>query len=439
VSQRIDAIIEPRWTVRVEPDVVVEQGLVLAIDKGRILDVLPADEARERFVPNAHHERARHVLLPGLVNAHCHAGMTLFRGFADELPLDRWLSERIWPAESRWVTPEFVADGTRLAVAEMLLGGITCFSDMYYFPDVAADVAIQAGQRCVVGMIALDFPTPWAATADEYISKGLAVHDRYKGDALVTTTFAPHAPYSVSDPLLKRIRRLADELDVPIHTHIHETREEIDEAVAKTGQRPLARFADLGLVTQSLIGVHATQLTDAEIDALASVQASIAHCPRSNLKLATGACRVDALLAAGVNVALGTDGAASNNRLDLWSELELAALFGKSVADNAAALPAASVIRMATINGARALNLGDETGSLVAGKAADVICVELTGPGQLPVLDPLSQLVYSVSRSDVSDVWVSGEHLVDDGELTRMDVEAVAQSTDDWAKRIMGA
>jgi 5-methylthioadenosine/S-adenosylhomocysteine deaminase len=307
---------------------------------------------------------------------------------------------------------------------------------MYYFPDAVASVASEVGLRAVVGMIALEVATPWAATVDEYIAKGLEVHDRYRQDKLITTAFAPHAPYSVADGTLKRIRQLADELDVPIHIHLHETTQEIQESLATTGQRPLARLESLGLVSSSLIGVHATQLETGEIDRLAAAKAHIVHCPRSNLKLASGACPVAALQKAGVNVALGTDGAASNNRLDIWSELELAALFGKHIAGDATAVSAASVLQMATINGARALGLEAETGSLAPGKAADLICVELDGPTQTPVLNPLSQLAYSASREQVTDVWVAGEHLVADRELTRLDVAALDATARSWTERI---
>jgi 5-methylthioadenosine/S-adenosylhomocysteine deaminase len=430
-------LIHPRWTVLLEPEVDVVEGLSVAVDDGHILAVLPDPQARERFVPNALHERPEHVLLPGLINAHCHAGMSLFRGFADDLPLDRWLADRIWPAEARLITQEFVSDGTRLAIAEMLLGGTTCFSDMYYFPDAVAEVARESGMRAVVGMIALEFPTPWAGSIDEYIAKGLEVHDRYRTDALITTTFAPHAPYSVADATLERIRKLADELEVPIHMHIHETAAEIEQAIAATGRRPLARLDELGLVTSALVGVHATQLTPREIARLAEARANIVHCPRSNLKLASGACPIDALQKAGVNVALGTDGAASNNRLDMWSEMQVAALFGKHVAADATAVSAAAALKMATINAARALNLDGITGSLAAGKAADLICVELTEPGQLPVLNPLSQLVYSASREQVKDVWVAGEHLVAAGKLTRMELPSLGAVAQSWGERIM--
>lgn len=436
MPERIDTLICPRWTIAIEPEIQPVEGLALAVHNGRIRALLPRDAALERFTPDALHERPEHVLMPGLVNAHCHAGMSLLRGYADDLPLERWLEERIWPAEARWIDAEAVRDGAQLAIAEMMQSGITCFSDMYYFPDVVADTAVAAGMRAVVGMVALEFPTVWANTPDEYISKGLAVRDRFKGDPLITAIFAPHAPYTVSDATLQRIRQLADELDVSVHTHLHETRREIEEALARTGERPLARLERLGLVTPALIAVHATQLLDEEIETLAQGGAHIVHCPRSNLKLASGACPVEKLRSAGVNVALGTDGAASNNRLDLWSELEAAALLGKLVADDASAVPADAALRMATINGARALGLEDEIGSLEPGKAADVICVAMRDAALQPVLDPLSHLVYSASREHVSDVWIAGEHLVADGAHTRLDVHEICARAARWSTRL---
>jgi 5-methylthioadenosine/S-adenosylhomocysteine deaminase len=437
MTQRIDALICPRWTIRVEPRVAVEEGLAVAVDEGRIVAVLPRAEAEQRFTATARHERPSHVLLPGFVNAHTHVPMCLFRGFADDLPFDRWLRERIWPAERRWLGPELVAAGARLGIAEMLRGGTTCFSDMYFFPDVVGEIASELGMRAVVGMIVLEVPTPWAADADDYLRKGLAVHDRFKAEALVTTAFAPHAPYSVSAATLARVRRLADELERPVHIHVHETAAEVAETLASTGQRPLAQLEALGLVTPLLNAVHATQLTAAEIDLLAASGAHVVHCPRSNMKLASGACPAAALLAAGVNVALGTDGAASNNRLDMLAELDAAALLGKHVAGNAEALPAATVVEMATLNGARALGLASEIGSLVAGKAADLVCVDLSAPELAPVLDPLSQLVYSASREHVSDVWVVGEHLVVDGALARLDAARFAADAQRFGQRLL--
>jgi len=436
VAERIDALICPRWTIRVEPTCEPEDGTCMAFHEGRIIDLLPRAEANAKYSPDAVHERPDHVLMPGLVNAHTHAAMTLLRGIADDLSLERWLKDHIWPTEMRLVTPDFVADGTGLAIAEMLRGGITCFSDMYFFPDTVADVGADAGIRTVVGMIVLEFPTPWAETPAEYLSKGLALHDASKGRPLVSTTFAPHAPYSVSDETFKRVRTLADELEVPIHMHVHETAQEVSDAISQSGRRPLARLDDLGVVTSALAAIHATQLDEGEIARLAEVGASVIHCPRSNLKLASGACRVAALHAAGVNVALGTDGAASNNRLDLWSEMSFAALLGKHVAGDAETLSAASIVRMATINGARAIGLEDRIGSLEIGKDADAICVRFAEPEVMPVLDPLSQLIYSAGREHVTDAWVAGEHVLDDRVPTRLDTELLLERTRDWAQRV---
>lgn len=436
MSQPIDALICPRWTIAVAPDVTAEEALCVAIRDGRILELLPREQALARYAPADVHERPDHVLMPGLVNAHTHAAMSLMRGFADDLSLQAWLREKVWPTEMRFATPEYVTDGVRLAVAEMLRGGITCFADMYYYPLSAARVAVESGMRLVAGMIALEFSTAWAADAGEYIRKGLAVHDAVRSEPLVSTMFAPHAPYTVSDDTLTRIRQLADQLNVPVQMHVHETAAEIDDAVSETGKRPIRRLDDLGLINPGLMAVHATRLTAGEIALLARNGCSVIHCPRSNLKLASGACPVADLLAAGVNVALGTDGAASNNRLDLWAEMDTAALFGKLVADDASALPAPELLKMATINGARALGLEDTMGSIEPGKGADVICVRLDELETRPVHDPVSQLVYAAGREHVSDVWIAGEHLLKDGSPTRLETAAIADSADRWANRM---
>ena len=436
MSQPIDALICPHWTIAVEPDTTVREALCLAVQGGKILELLPREQALERYAPAEVCERPEHVLMPGLVNAHTHAAMTLMRGFADDLPLKEWLTEIVWPTEMRFAAPEYVADGARLAIAEMLRGGITCFADMYFYPLSTAQVAAESGIRLVAGMIALEFPTPWANDAAECIRKGLAVHDAVRSEPLVSTMFAPHAPYTVADATLKRIRQLADQLDVPVQTHLHETAGEIDDSILETGRRPIRRLDDLGLINPGLMAVHATQLTAGEIDLLARNGCSVIHCPRSNLKLASGACPVADLLAAGVNVALGTDGAASNNRLDLWAEMDTAALLGKWVAGDATALPAPELLKMATINGARALGLEDVIGSLEPGKSADLICVRLDATEARPVHDPVSQLVYAAGREHVTDVWVAGQHLLDDGTLTRMDTVAICGRADQWANRM---
>lgn len=431
-----ETLFEARWIVPVEPAGAVLEGHALVVVDGRITALLPCAEARARFPGADRVELDRHVLIPGLVNAHTHAAMTLLRGFGDDMPLASWLQERIWPAERRWVGPEFVRDGTALAVAEMLRGGITCFADQYFFPDEAAAVAHAAGIRARLGLVVIDFPTAWADGPDEYISKGLQVYDDWKHDPLVSIMFAPHATYTVGEDTLVRVRKLADEMDVPVHIHVHETAQEIADALAANNERPLATLERLGMVNPSLIAVHMTQLDDGEIELLAREGAKVVHCPQSNMKLASGVCRVTALRAAGVDVALGTDGAASNNDLDLFDEMRTAALLAKSSTGDATALPAHEVLRMATLDGAVVLGLGETVGSLLPGKSADLVAVALDDLGVIPVHDPVSALVYAAGRRDVTDVWVAGCHVVADGRMTTLDVQELAGRAQAWQERL---
>jgi 5-methylthioadenosine/S-adenosylhomocysteine deaminase len=430
---KADLVITARWVVPVEPAGTVLEDHAIVIAAGRILGIVPASDVNRRFHAEATIERPDHVLLPGLVNTHTHAAMSLMRGLADDLPLHEWLERHIRPAEKRWAGPEFVRDGTRLAVLEMVRGGITCFNDMYYFPDVVADLAVEHHMRATVGMIIIEQPTPWARTTEEYFSKGLAVHDQYRDHPLVQTAFAPHAPYTVSDPTLRHLRSLADELDVPVHMHVHETRSEIDDSLRSCGKRPLARLEELGL-----LAVHMTELSAEEIGLVAERHMSVVHCPSSNLKLASGFAPVARLLAAGVNVALGTDGAASNNRLDLFGEMRTAALLAKAVAGDAGALPAEQALSLATINGARALGLGDEIGTLVPGKSADFICVDLREAATQPVHHVISQLVYSASRSQVTDAWIAGRQVLAEGRATLMDEDDILGRANAWRQRLSG-
>ena len=436
--QSADTLVEGRWVIPVEPEGVVLEQHTVVVAGGRIEAILPHARARSAYTANHTVQLREHVLMPGLVNAHTHAGMTLMRGIADDLPLMRWLEEHIWPVESRWVSDEFVRDGTTLAVAEMLRGGTTCFNDMYFYPGDAGRAAAAAGMRCVVGMIVLDFPTVWAGGADEYLARATEVHDEFRSQALVDTAFAPHAPYTVSDEPLERVRVLADELDVPVHIHLHETPGEVESAVAERGVRPFARLDGLGLVSPRLMAVHMTELDCDEIDRLAECGAHVVHCPESNLKLASGFCPVAKLVAAGVNVALGTDGAASNNDLDMIQEMRTASLVAKAVARDATAVPAHRAIAMATIAGARALGKDDAIGSLVPGKAADMIAVDLGAIESQPVYDAASQVVFSASRRQVSDVWVAGRALVRDGALLTVDEVRVIERAKHWRRRIGG-
>jgi 5-methylthioadenosine/S-adenosylhomocysteine deaminase len=434
--KKVDTLLHARWIVPVEPAGVVLEHHSLAMEDGRITALLPTAEAKTRFEAAVNVDLPDHVLLPGFVNAHTHAAMTLLRGLGGDVPLMQWLQEHIWPAEGRHVGREFVRDGTQLAMAEMLRGGTTCFQDMYFFPDEVARAAAQAGLRATVGLIVFDFPSAWGSGPDDYLHKGMELHDELRGHPLVSTAFAPHAPYTVSDAPLERIAMYAEELDLPIHMHVHETAFEVETALAQAGRRPLARLKELGLVTPQLIAVHMTQLTEAEIEGHAAAGAHVVHCPESNLKLASGFCPVQRLLGAGVNVALGTDGAASNNDLDMLGEMRTAALLGKAVAGDASAVSAETALRMATLNGARALGLDAVTGSLVPGKAADVTAVNLRGLETEPVYNVITQLVYSTGRERVSDVWVAGRHLLKERQLTTLDEEAILARARQWRARI---
>lgn len=436
--QECDSLILPRWLAPVEPAGAVLEGHAVALRDGCILALAPAAEARARFRARSVIERPGHLLIPGLVNAHTHAAMTLFRGMADDLPLERWLGEHIWPAEGRWADAEMVRDGTRLAVAEMLRGGVTAFSDMYFFPDVVAETAAAHGMRAVVGLIVLEAPTVWAGDAEEYLERGLAVREALAGEPLVECALAPHAPYTVGDAALGRVAELAGELGLRVHMHVHETAAEVERAVAGNGERPLARLARLGLLNERLIAVHMTQLEPPEIGRVAGAGAAVVHCPESNLKLASGFAPAAALAAAGVTLALGTDGAASNNDLDLLGEMRTAALLAKGVAGDATALPAHECLRMATLGGARALGLGARIGSIVPGKEADLACVALDAARLRPVHDPVSQLVYAANAGDVSDTWVAGRRLLADGRLTTVDRQAVVERAEEWRERIAG-
>lgn len=433
---QIDQLIHARWIIPVRPRQTVYENYTLAINKGRIIELLASQDARQKYTADQSIDLDQHVLLPGLINPHTHAAMNLLRGYADDLALMPWLQEHIWPAEAKWVNPEFVYDGVQLACAEMLRGGTTCFADMYFFPQQTAAAANDAHMRACIGLIIIDFPSAWAQNADDYIHKGLDLHDELRNRSLLTTMFAPHAPYSVSDDPLKRIAVLNNELDLPIQMHIHETRDEIEQSLQACQQRPIQRLEQLGLLTPRLLGVHMTQLTDEEIQIYAQSGAQVIHCPESNLKLASGFCPVQKLLDANINVALATDGAASNNDLDMFGEMRSAALLGKAIADDAAAVNAMQVLEMATINGAQALNLEDEIGSLENGKAADIIAVNMGELETLPLYNPISQLVYAASRQQVSDVWVAGRHVMADRELKTIDAARLKQKTLDWQKKI---
>lgn len=433
---KVDTLLHARWIIPVEPENVVHEYHSLAINDGQIMDLLPTEQAHQQYQATTVENLERHILIPGLINSHTHAAMTLMRGIADDLPLHDWLQQHIWPLEKKWVSETFVSDGTDLAMAEMLRGGTTCFNDMYFFPEIVARQAIKHGMRASVGLILIDFPTAWAENPDEYLEKGLALHESVRHEPLITTPFAPHAPYTVSDEPLKKIAMYAQQLDLPIHIHLHETEFEVQQQLGQTGQTPLQRLESLGLLAPNLIAVHMTQLSAAEIEAFAKTGAHIVHCPESNLKLASGFCPVSLCLAAGINVALGTDGAASNNDLDMLGEIRTAALLGKGVAKDASAVNAMTALKMATINGAKALGLEKICGSLTIGKAADVVAIDLEHLETLPLYHPISHIVYASSRHQVSDVWVAGKQLLKQRHLTTFDEAALKNKASQWQMRL---
>ena len=410
--ESIDLLIEPSWIAAVDPDLVLKNHAV-AVHGGRIVALLPSVEARSRFNPAQRVLLEDHILIPGLINLHTHAAMTLMRGLADDLPLMDWLEKHIWPAESANVSYPFVYDGTRLACAEMLAGGITCFNDMYFYPEAAAAAAAEFGMRAMLGITAIEFPTPYASDADDYIDKGLAVREQWLDNPLIGFCLAPHAPYTVSDTTFERLATLAAQLNIPIHCHIHETRHEIEESKRLHGITPLARLKRLGLLGPGFIGVHAIHIDEPDLELLAATGCSVAHCPTSNLKLGGGIAPVARMRQSGINVGLGTDGAASNNRLDMFGEMRLAALLAKGSTGDASTLPAHAALRMATLDAANALGLGGEIGSITPGKAADLVAVSLKGLNTKPCYDPLSHLVHVAGRECVTHVWVNGKCCVD--------------------------
>jgi 5-methylthioadenosine/S-adenosylhomocysteine deaminase len=433
---KIDTLLEARWIIPVEPAGKVLKNHTLAIDQGVIQAIIPNDEAQAQFDPREHVVLNHHALIPGLVNLHTHAAMTLMRGLADDLPLMEWLNNHIWPAETRHVDAGFVFDGTRLACAEMLRAGVTCFNDMYFFPEAAVQAVLASGMRAAVGMIAIDFPTAYASDADDYLAKGLALRDDYNPHPLLSFCFAPHAPFTVSDRVFAKILTYAEQLDLPIHIHLHETADEVADSLKTHGMRPIERMQKLGLLGPNLIAVHMIHVTEDEIELMARLGCTVAHCPSSNLKLASGFAPAATMLGAGMNVGLGTDGAASNNRLRMFEEMRLAALLAKGQTGRADVLPAWQALEMATLNGAKALGLDSVIGSLLPGKAADITAVDFSSLELAPCYDPVSHLVYAAGREHVSHVWVNGKILLDRGELTTLDGEELLRRAGFWREQI---
>ena len=435
-NQTVDTVIHARWIIPVEPSNCVLENHSIAISGGRIQSIVPSSVAASQFDTANEVSLPDHALIPGLINAHTHAAMSLLRGVAEDLPLESWLHNFIWPIEGKWVSPEFVRDGTTLAFAEMIRSGTTCMNDMYMFPDIVGEVAQATGMRAGLGMIVLEFPTPWASSAQEYLEKGLDLHRQFKDSQNVFVMLAPHAPYTVADSTFESIALLSDQHDLAVHMHVHETADEIDNSVREHGVRPIKRLKQLGLINRHLIAVHATQLTDGEITLLADSKSSVAHCPKSNLKLASGICPVSILLDNSVNVAIGTDGAASNNSLNMMEEMRFAALLAKGSSGDASKVSVHDVLRMSTINGAKCFGLESSIGSLESGKFADITAINLSDLACAPIYDPVAQIVHAATRDQVSDVWIGGQCVLRKYELTTIDQSECKATAERWGKEL---
>lgn len=435
-TQTCDCLIHAKWIVPIIPQNQVFNDCSIAIHGQKIIALLPTSEAKKRFDAKEVFELNEHIVMPGLINTHGHAAMSLLRGYADDLPLDTWLNEHIWPAEGQHVSSQFVKEGAQLAIAEMIRSGTTYFSDMYFFPEETAAAAFDAGIRCQINFPILEFPSSWAESADEYLTKGLALRDQYRSNDLMSVDFGPHAPYTVGDETFKRIATLAPELQAGVQVHLHETQFEVEQSLKEHGKRPIQRLFDLNILTPLTQCVHMTALNGEDIALIQRSGAHVVHCPESNLKLASGFCPVGELLAADINVALGTDGCASNNNLDMFGELHTAAMLAKGVSGNAATLNAHQALEMATINGARAMNQEDITGSLEVGKSADMIAIKIDPLEQMPLYNPLSQLVYTHNGHRVSHNWVQGKCLMKDRMLTTLNEREIIANTAKWQEVI---
>ncbi|MDR3492703.1 MAG: TRZ/ATZ family hydrolase [Gammaproteobacteria bacterium] len=434
--ETVNQIIHAKWLITCEADNQVLENHALVIHDGKILNILPSDKATTLYQASDIQHFDHHTLMPGFINSHTHLAMNLFRGLADDLTLMNWLNHHIWPAEKKWVSDEFVYDASLFAMAEMIRSGTTCFNDMYFFLPATAKATHTAGIRGHIGITVIGFPTAWAQTSDEYIAKGLAFYNEYKNHDRITATFAPHAIYTETEETLIKIRDLAEEHDLKINMHVQETADEVNQSLAQTSKRPLRRLHDINFVSPRLIAVHMTQIDDEDLEIVAKTKPQIVHCPESNMKLASGSCPVQQFQSLGLNVALGTDGAASNNDLNMFGEMRSAAMHAKLITGNPESLAAKEVLTMATLNGAKALGIDHITGSLTVGKAADFIAINLDTIETLPLYHPTSQIVYAASRSQVTDVWVAGKQLMKNRQLLTLDEKELMKKARYWSQKI---
>ncbi len=433
----VDVLLSARYIIPVVPYDVVLENHVVAIVGGRIVDIFPENKLSDKkYLSGRHYHLDQHILLPGLINCHGHAAMSLLRGYADDLALMDWLQNHIWPAEAKWVSEQFVFDGTLIAIAEMIKTGTTTYSDMYFFPDHSARAALYAGVRAQLSFPIFEFPSNWGSNAEDYLHKGLIVRDAYKDHDMINVVFGPHAPYTVSDHTFERVATLAAETDCTIQVHLHETEFEVENSMKEFGLRPIERLNKLGILTPRTQCVHMTSLSDTDIKIIKENACHVIHCPESNMKLASGFCPVDKLIKAEINVALGTDSAASNDDLDLLGELKTAALLGKVVAGDPTALDGHSALRMATINGAKALGMEDKIGSIELGKLADLCAISIDELDAMPIYSPVSSIIYTNSGSRVKYVWVNGKCLLENGKLTTLNEKELQIKVREWGEKI---
>lgn len=432
----IDTIICPKWLLPMESGGGIFEHYALLIHQGNILALLPVSEALEGYTADTILHLTDHVLMPGLINSHAHNPMTLFRGMADDLALMDWLNHHIWPSEQRWLGEDFIRDGTELAMLEMLRSGTTCFNENYFFSEVSAQTAAAAGMRAVIGSVVINLPTGYADSLENYLIKMKDFSERWKNHELITPSIHPHSPYMVDDKTFLYLASWAQEKNWVIHTHLHETQEEIDMSLKHYGKRPIRRLYDLGVLSKRLIAVHMCHINEEDLTLLAETGVNIVHCPESNLKLASGFSPVSKFLAQGLNVALGTDGAASNNDLDMFGEMRTAAILAKAVAQDPTALNANQALEMATRNAAKAFGLEQKIGTLAPGKSADIIAIDLSESNTQPVYHPASHLVYAVNSRQVTDVWVNGKRLLKNRELTTLDEAEILKKANLWRNKI---
>ncbi len=434
--QNIEHLVHAKWILSAEPNQSVLENHSLCIEKGVIKEIIPTAEAKQQYIPIREDNYLEHVIMPGIINSHTHIGMNFFRGLGSDLSLMDWLHNHMFPAEKKWLSQEFVYDASLFAIAEMIRSGTTCFNDMFYFLSATADAAIHAGVRACIGMTVIEFPTGWAQTTDEYFDKGMDFYEQYKNNPFITTTIAPHAPYTVSDKSFMRIKELSENLKLKINLHLHETQDEINSSIEQFGKRPIQRLHELGFLSPEVLAIHAANLNEEDLELLELTKPTIIHCPESNMKLASGICPVEKLRSLGLNVALGTDSVASNNDLDMLSEMRSAALLAKLSTLNPESLKAEDAIALATINGAIATGQDKLIGSLKEGKAADFIALQMNDIEMLPIYSPSSPIVYSSNRQQVTDVWVNGKQLMQNRRLLTIDEQEIKRKAIYWGDKI---